>query len=73
MKYGIYRTITKDRKNHVILSHDDIKDMYYVTYKLYDKSEVFEYTHYNHACYKFELINNVFKELFPKTLLTNVK
>ena len=28
MKYGIYRTMTKDRKNHVILSHDDIKDMF---------------------------------------------
>jgi hypothetical protein len=73
MKYGIYRTMTKDRKNHVILSHDNIKDMYYVTYKLYGKSEVFEYTHYNHACYKFDIIHNTFKELFPKTLLTNVK
>lgn len=73
MKYGIYRTITKDRKNHVILSHDNIKDMYYVTYKLYGKSEVFEYTHYNHATFKFDSINNVFKELFSKTLLTNVK
>lgn len=73
MKYGIYRTMTKDRKNHVILSHDDIKDMYYVTYKLYGKSEVFEYTHYNHATFKFDSINNTFTELFPKTLLTNVK
>jgi hypothetical protein len=73
MRYGIYRTMYKSRKNHVILSHDDIKDMYYVTYKLYGKSEVFEYTHYNHACYKFDIIHKTFKELFPKTLLTNVK
>lgn len=73
MRYAVYKTMTKDRKNHVILSHDDIKDMYYVTYKLYGKSEVFEYTHYNHATFKFDLINNTFKELFPKTLLTNLK
>ena len=73
MKYAIYRTMTKDRKNHVILSHDNIKDMYYVTYKLYGKSEIFEYTHYNHACYKFDTIHKTFKELFPKTLLTNLK
>jgi len=73
MRYAIYRTMTKGRKNHVTLSHDNVKDMYYVTYKLYGKSEVFEYTHYNHATFKFDSINNVFKELFPKTLLTNVK
>jgi len=70
---AIYRTMTKDRKNHVILSRDTEKDTYYVSYKLYDKSEVFEYTHYNHACYKFDLINNTFKDFFPKMLLTNLK
>ena len=73
MRYAVYKTMTKDRKNHVILSHDDIKDMYYVTYKLYGKSEVFEYTHYNHATFKFDSINNVFRELFPNTLLTNLR
>lgn len=73
MRYGIYKTMTKDRKNHVILSHDDIKDMYYVTYKLYGKSEVFEYTHYNHACYKFDTIHKEIIKLFPKTYLTNLK
>lgn len=69
----IYKTMDKSHKNYVILNHDTENDMYYVTYKLYGKSEVFEYTHYNYACYKFDTIHKTFKELFPKTLLTNVK
>lgn len=73
MKYAIYRTMTKSRKNHVILSHDNIKDVYYVTYKLYDKSEVFEYTHYNHACYKFNIIHEYFIKNFKDNVLTNLK
>ena len=73
MKYAVYKTMTKDRKNHVILSHDDIKDMYYVTYKLYDKSEVFEYSSYNHACYKFNIIHEYFIKLFNGNVLTNLK
>ena len=69
----IYKTMDKSHKNYVILNHDTENDMYYVSYKLYDKSEVFEYTHYNHACYQFDTIHKTFKELFPKTLLTNVE
>jgi len=73
MKYAIYRTMTKSRKNHVILSHDNIKDVYYVTYKLYDKSEVFEYMHYNFACYKFNTIHEYFIKNFKDNVLTNLK
>ena len=73
MKYAIYRTMTKSRKNHVILSHDNIKDVYYVTYKLYDKSGIFKYTHYNFACYKFNTIHKEFIKLFNGNVLTNLK
>lgn len=69
----IYKTMDKSHKNYVILSHDTENDMYYVSYKLYKRHDVFSYTHYNHACYMFNEIHNTFKDFFPKTLLTNVK
>lgn len=73
MKYAMYRTMSKDRKNHVILSHDDIEDTYQVSYKLYGIRKAFKYTHYNHACYKFSIIHKEFLRLFSDTVLTNLK
>ena len=73
MVKAIYRTMTKDRKNHVILSHDTEKDTYYVSYKLYGNRDRWEYQAYNHATYKFDIIHKKFLELFAENILTNLK
>ena len=73
MKYAMYRTMSKDRKNHVILGHDDIEDTYYVSCKLYGKYYRWEYATYNHACFKFDVIHKEFLRLFSDTVLTNLK
>lgn len=72
MRYAIYRTMTKSHKNRVTLSRDSEKDIYYVSYVLWGKSEIFKYTHYNHATYKFDLIHKFIVENF-KDIVTNVK
>lgn len=73
VKYAVYRTMSKDRKNHVILSHDDIEDTYQVSYKLYGIRKAFKYTHYNYACYKFSIIHEYFIKNFKDNVLTNLK
>ena len=72
MRKGIYRTMTKTRKTRVTLSHDDIEDVYYVSYVLWGKSEIYKYTHYNHACYKFNMIHKIIMKRF-NNVVTNVK
>ena len=67
----IYKTMTKTRKNYVILRQEH--DKYYVSCKLYGKRNIWEYTSYNHACYKFDIIHKEFIKIFNGNVLTNLK
>lgn len=69
----LYKTMTLTRKNYVIMSYDEEKDTYTVSYKLWDNSESREYTHYNRACWAFQSIHDTFKTAFKSNILTNLK
>ena len=73
MRRGLYRTFSPNRKNHVILCYDDIKNVYTVGFKLWDNSGYKEYTHFNHACWAFQSIHDTFKKAFKGNIITNLK
>jgi hypothetical protein len=69
----IYKTMDKSHKNYVILNHDTENDMYYVVCSYRGIVNKWEYSHFNHATFKFDLIHKKLLEEFKENVLTNLR
>ena len=71
MKKVIFATKTTTGKNYVKLTHDTATDIYYVDAALWGQETHKEYTHFNHAAFSFDKINNVLHNSFKNLVTTS--